>query len=335
MKKFLVVCTALSLLCLPGVAQEYVREAEADNAGRSVGLSIIPRFDLNYDGDFTLGDSSLYSLFEGSLSDNLSFSICNHWLASDAETISALYQNTFRSDDVNWLDWANLTYSFGSFSVTLGKQALTFGGFEFDAYDFEAYSFLGSSAWNDLQVYQWGAKFDWTNESENTTLSLQATSSPFGEHPFSSKLFNYALEWRGEYGSFRNIWSAVAMETEAGSYLPLLSFGQEFDLNDNVTLGLDIYNIVGDEEEIAMKGLTMIPSLIWKPCESVQLRGRLGGEINRVTKNKDLIVGFDAHWYPIKDNEDLRLHLATGYHHDLRLCTLNIGVLYYLNFPRS
>ena len=59
----------------------------------------------------------------------------------------------------------------------------------------------------------------------------------------------------------------------------------------------------------------MIPSLIWKPCESVQLRGRLGGEMNFETKNRDLIAGFDAHWFPIKDSEDLRLHFAAGYHH--------------------
>lgn len=334
MKKFLVVCTALLLLCLPGTAQEYVRVAEADNAGRSVGLSIIPRFDLNYNGDLTLGDSSLYSLFEGSLSDNFSFSVCNHWLAADKESISALYKNTLRSDDVNWLDWAYLTGTFGSFSVSLGKQPLTFGGFEFDAYDFESYSFLASSTWNNLQVYQWGAKFDWSNESENTTLSLQATSSPFGEHPFKSKLFNYAVNWSGEYGIFRNIWSAVAMQTEPGEYFPLISLGQQLDLSDNVTIGLDAYNVVGDEEEIVQKGLTMIPSLIWKPCESVQLRGRLGGEMNFVTKNRDLIVGFDAHWFPIEDSEDLRLHFAAGYHHDERLCQFTLGVLYYLNFPR-
>ena len=125
------------------------------------------------------------------------------------------------------------------------------------------------------------------------------------------------------------------MQTESGEFIPLISLGQQLDLSDNVTIALDAYNVVGDEEEIVQKGLTMIPSLIWKPCESVQLRGRLGGEMNFETKNRDLIAGFDAHWFPIKDSEDLRLHFAAGYHHDLKLCSFTLGVLYYLNFPRS
>ena len=337
MKKFLVVCAASLLLCLHGTAQEYVRVAEADDAGTGVGLSVIPRLDLNYSGDFTFGDSSLYSLFEGDITDWLSFSICNHWASFglddngklDRDAIKSLYRNTGRSDDVNWMDWGYATVSFGNFGLSLGKQAMTFGGFEFDAYDVESFSFLNSSLWNNLQVYQWGAKLEWSNEAENTTLSAQMTSSPFGEHPFASKLFNYALEWRGEYGSVSNIWSVNAVQSAPGEYFPLISLGQRLALDDKFTVGLDAYNAVGDETEMMVSGLTMIPSIIFAPNEKLQFTARIGGEMVFESKNKDLVLGLDGYWFPF---ESLRLHFATGYRHDDNMFAATIGAIYYLNF---
>ncbi|MBP5566850.1 MAG: hypothetical protein J6X57_05110 [Bacteroidales bacterium] len=334
MKKFLVVCAASLLLCLPGIAQEYVQAPEADDSGRGVGLSIIPRFDLNYNGEFTLGDSSLYSLIEGDLSDVFSLSICNHWLAADAESIGALYKNTFRSDDVNWLDWAYLTANLGNFSVTVGKQPMTFGGFEFDAYDFESFSFLNSSIWNTLQVYQWGAKLGWANVDESSAISAQVTTSPFGEHPFSSKLFNYALEWRGEFDEIHTIWAFNAIQMDEKNFIPIVTLGTQYDLSDSFTAGLDVFSCVGDETNMVMNGLTLMPSLAFHPSESFEIRARVGGELNSKTGNKDLMAGLDGYWFPIPDNESLRLHFAAGYRHDEQLLAGTIGIMYYLNIPR-
>ena len=337
MKKFLVVCAASLLLCLHGTAQEYVRVAEADDAGTGVGLSVIPRLDLNYSGDFTFGDSSLYSLFEGDITDWLSFSICNHWAnfglddngKLDKDAIKSLYRNTGICYDVNWIDWANVTLSFGNFGLTLGKQPMTFGGFEFDAYDVESFSFLNSSLWNNLQVYQWGAKLAWANEDENTTLSLQMTTSPFETTPFKQNLFNYSAEWRGEYGPFSNIWSIDVAKFGPKGYETMISLGQRYALDDMFTVGLDVYNRVGNEYDMVDNGLTMIPSIIFAPNEKLQLTARLGGEIASETKNKDLVIGLDGYWFPF---ESLRLHFATGYRHDDNMFAATIGAIYYLNF---
>ncbi|MBR5702838.1 MAG: hypothetical protein IKX45_01130 [Bacteroidales bacterium] len=334
MKKFLVVCAASLLLCLHGTAQEYAPVPGADNSGRGVGLSIIPRFDFNYNGEFTLGDSSLYSLIEGDISDVFSISICNHWLAADVESIGALYNNTFRSDDVNWLDWAYLTANLGNISFSLGKQVLSFGGFEFDAYDFESHSFINSSVWNNLQVYQWGAKIGWTDDEENSTLSAQVTTSPFGEHPFTSKLFNYGFEWRGEFEDFHSIWSVVAMQRDVKDFIPLVSLGTQYDLSDSFTAGLDVFSAVGDENNMVMNGLTMIPSIAFHPGESFEIKARVGGEMNSKTRNKDFIAGIDGFWFPVPDNDQLRLHFAAGYRHDENLLAFTLGALYYLNIPR-
>ena len=333
MKKFLVVCAASLLLSFHGAAQEYAPVPGADDSGRSVGLSIIPRFDFNYNGEFTLGDSSLYSLLEGDLSDVFSFSICNHWLAADAESIAALYKNTFRSDDVNWVDWAYLTATLGNFSLSLGKQPMAFGGFEFDAYDFESHSFIATSTWNNLQVYQWGAKLGWADEEETTSFSAQVTTSPFGERPFSSKLFNYAFEWRGEFDTFHTIWAVNAIQRDVKDFLPVVTLGTQYDLNDSFTAGLDVFSCVGDEENMVMNGLTMVPSLAFHPSEAFEIKARLGGEIAK-NGNKDLVAGLDGFWFPVEDNENLRLHFAAGYRHDDNLLAFTLGAIYYLNIPR-
>ena len=81
MKK-LVVLAASILLCTLAQAQG------ADDSGASAGITIVPRIDFNpvfsgSDKEVTLGNSSLYSLFEGNISENLSFSVCNHWLSSE------------------------------------------------------------------------------------------------------------------------------------------------------------------------------------------------------------------------------------------------------------
>ena len=156
MKKFLVVCVAALLPCFLASAQE------ADDAGTGVGLSVIPRIDLTPefypDGghSFTLGNSSLYSLFEGNISESVSFSVANHWAGFYStekallfEDTKALYKNTLKRTG-NWLDWANVTFTTGNFSFTLGKDMVTMGGIEFDDYDFDIDPILVSSLWNGL-----------------------------------------------------------------------------------------------------------------------------------------------------------------------------------------
>ena len=120
-----------------------VHAQEAENVGNSAQLSIIPRIDLNpYVGfrsdagtDFSLSNSSLYTLLEGSFGEHFSYSIMNHWLSDEP---AALYKDTFFHSDVNtWCDWANLTYSLGDFSFTAGKCCTAIGLWEMAAYDYD------------------------------------------------------------------------------------------------------------------------------------------------------------------------------------------------------
>ena len=307
---------------------------EADNSGRSVELSVIPRLDLNPTfstekgggAEFTLGNTSLYSLFEGNLTENLSFSVANHWAAFDdvndvLGSTKNLYLNTLYSNDVNWLDWAYMTYSFGNFAVTLGKDMITTGGLEFDDYDFEVHPALQSSYWHELACYQWGGKFAFTTPSEGDTFSFQVTTSPFGERPFASKLFNYSLEWRGEHGPLETIWSATALGTEPGEYQPVFAFGQRLNF-DSISVGLDAFSVIGDEDEeenvFLRKGITLMPSILYSPSEKFDILAKGGYENYAQEIGEDRTfnhwwAGLACHWYPLRDSRDLRIHAVAVY----------------------
>ena len=346
MKRLLVVCVASLLPCFLVSAQE------ADNAGRSVELSVIPRLDLNPtfspggSAGFTLGNTSLYSLFEGNITENLSFSVANHWAAFDQledvfEPTKALYRNTLYSYDTNWLDWAYLTYSFGQFDVTLGKDMITTGGLEFDDYDFEVHPSLVSSYWHALACYQWGAKLGFTTPSESDAISFQVTTSPFGERPFASKLFNYSLEWRGEHGILETIWSATALGTEPGEFQPVFSLGQRLNF-DSFSVGLDAFSVIGDEDEeentVLHKGITLMPSILWSPSDKFDILAKGGYENYALDTVEDVTVkqwwaGIACHWYPLKDSRDLRVHAVAAYRPGNEFVapapvSLTVGLLY-------
>ena len=332
MKRLLVVCAASLLPCFLVSAQE------ADNSGRSVELSVIPRLDLNPvfstekggGTEFTLGNTSLYSLFEGTLTDNLSFSVCNHWAGFDSvhdvfATTKDLYAYTLHSDSTNWLDWAYLTYSVGSFAFTLGKDMVTTGGLEFDDYDFEVHPSLVSSYWQNFSCYQWGAKAAFSLPSESDTFSFQFTTSPFGERPFASKLFNYSLEWRGEHGPLETIWSATAVGVDEGAFQPVFALGQRLNF-DNWTAGLDFFSIVGDEEAILAKGITLMPSVTYSPSESFSILAKCGYE--KYSPDLDFQRwwgGLAFHWFPI---ENLRVHAVASYDNAFSFVSLTAGILY-------
>ena len=347
MKRLLVVCAAALLPCFLVSAQE------ADNSGRSVELSVIPRLDLNPvfftdeggGGEFTLGNTSLYSLFEGNITENLSFSVANHWAAFDSVhdffgSTKTLYQNTLYSYDTNWLDWAYLTYSFGQFAVSLGKDMITSGGLEFDDYDFEVHPALVSTYWHELACYQWGGKFAFTTPSEGDTFSFQFSTSPFGDRPFASGLFNYSLEWRGEHGPLETIWSATAFGTAPGKYQPVFALGQRLNF-DSITVGLDAFSIVGDEDEeentLLRKGITLMPSVLYSPSDSFDILAKGGYEnysLETVLKDDPVQhwwAGLALHWYPLKDSQDLRVHAVAVYRPGNELfmpVSLTLGVLY-------
>lgn len=336
----------------------FSQEADDDTV-TGVGFSLIPRLDispafpLRSVKDLTLGNTSLYSLFEGSfLDESLTFSICNHWLSTSPADLY-IYEdeegnfrpNFFYTDTNNWLDWAYLSYSVAGFEIQAGKSYLLTGGFAFDADDYDLHPVLESSLWNNFSPYQWGVTVGYTLPSENHSFAFQFATSPYGTRPFVSKLFSYSLEWRGTFGDYSTRLTATALQTDCKEYIPLLSWGNRYDF-DHGHVGLDLYNCVvnNTDYETSVWGIAAMPEVFYDVTPRLEIFAKGGFEydFNAEDRQPGWFGGLGLHWYPLQDRS-LRLHLLAAYNDnpyspllnwdgEQRKFTISFGALYYLNF---
>ena len=319
MRKYLVVCAAMTLLC------SLVRAQEAEDAGSGAVLSIIPRFDagLLYDFDgkeasFSFGNTSLYTLFEGNFSEQWSFSIANHWVAGDGWAGGAfndaigtptadLYSlhlpfKGVEASDWNFLDWAYVTFAPGDLSFTLGKQMLLVGGWEFDDYDFDVNPLNASLFWNSFRCYQWGAAIAW-DFSESSAITLQAAASPYNE-PVS-----FAAQWDGTYGPYSMKWSAMG-------------YRNYWDHNWNALLGHTLNGSVlwaaSDEWELGCKASYNLADD--HNLSTIDLFDGLGLPAF-YDKESHVIAGATASWCPA---DDVRIQANAGYSDGLGFALLGV-----------
>ncbi|MBQ0006403.1 MAG: hypothetical protein KBS57_03250 [Alistipes sp.] len=353
MKKILFL-TALMLSGLLSFAQETV-----STTGPEIGLTIIPRFDLNpyfstqSDGEsgFSFGNSSLYTNLGGDINEHWSFLIVNHWLTNNTYSTSLfegsnyLYEDSFRTDANNWVDYLNITYSIGGFSITLGKDMIATGGFEFDAWDWETHPAQMSGLWNTLPCYQWGGKITWSTPSENTTIGIQMTTSPYSDEdsksyrPFKSGRYNYGLFWLGDYDWFHTNISLTSLQRCDWKYSWLAAAGLRFTPGQ-FTIDANWFNKIGryDAEDFLAKGNTGLLSVTYTlPSEKFDFTVKGGyekaGESNDENIYDNQFIGLTANWYPIQGDTNLRIHGAVSYDHFLRTITVTAGALFNLHIP--
>ena len=279
-------------------------------------LLIVPRLDLdpayNAGGEwsFNLGSTSLYTLFEGNLSRNLSFSVCNHWFAFETEfdDTAALYRNTGLACSANWLDWANLTLKLGNFFISAGKDYMRIGNFEIEEYDYDSHWQLNSFLWNNLQVYQWGGRFGWQNEDETLTISLQMTTDPLMYRFFeTSNLRKYAYTFNTFYeGETVSLMGSV---THSGSWGWIGALGAKLNVTDALSLQTDI-----SLNNFFRSGSLRLDAAV---SDKVELFGKVGYEWlgvdwDEAAAGGHYFGGFGCNWYPLRDSHDLRVHVLAA-----------------------
>lgn len=339
MRKILAL-TAVLLCCY---FTTYSQEAKA--AGNLPTLIISPRFEVNpylptgsggiKGVDF--GNTSLYTFLDGEIG-NFSYSMSNHWLSTEP---AALYQNAFRSDDVDFIDWLTLSYTIDRFTITAGKDMISIGSYELDANDIDQHPTLCSTLWHNMPIYQWGASVEYTSEDETLSLAFQFSTSPFGEYPFRSKLFSYSFIWYGEYGCFAPIWSANLIETEPGKFIKIASLGNGFFF-DNCAIETDITNKFYDNEY----ELSLIGKFGYTFDDTVEVFVKGGYEYRTgydffgyedefsfipTDAGNYAFYGGGVNYYPLKNSTDLRLHAVIASNNYAKSIALSIGATYHFN----
>lgn len=296
MKKTLVTA-ALTLLCFLAYSQE------ADEPGGQTELSVVAR--AEYLSSDPLGNTSLYTLLEGEFAGNFSYSIANHWLSSEPEL---LYTNTLRNDDVNWLDWAYLTYSTGDFAFTAGKNVMLWGTFENDEYDFDIHYPFASSIWNNVNVYQWGLSASW-NIADIVTLEAMASTSPYNELLYQPKALAYGARLKREGEHFSAMAAYNAIGKGEGAFLGVFSAGVHGEFG-RFGFTLDWNSQAGDEETVFTKGMSTMMDLDYMASDNLQFRLHGGLEYYEALQTDSYTAGAAVHWYPI---ENLRAHILGAF----------------------
>lgn len=329
---------------------------EADRNSLIPEFIVTPRFDANpyaptqkggYSG-FDFSNSSLYTFLDGSIG-NFSYSMCNHWLSDDP---ASLYQNAFRSDENDFIDWLTLSYTVGQFSFTVGKDVLAIGSSEFDYYDVDVHFGTASPFWHKVPVYQWGASIDFMTKSENTSLRFQFATSPLGARPFASKLFTYSLYWTGEYGCYSPFWSANFVEYERGRFASLLALGNRFYVGD-FTLELDYMNRATSIKQFFNQEWSLAGQVTYNYRDKIEVYARGGYDHHNgsdifgyeddmwfIPSDASLCprywyVGGGIHYFPLKESRDLRIHAVAAYNNYAQSVAMTFGVTYHFNLTNT
>lgn len=318
---------------------------EADDLGNYAEFTFIPRLDLNLstqNSEFgaDLGNSSIYTLFEGSAGEHFSWTVANHWLHAGGD-YGWPYSSLGYSNTTNWLDYFLADFSFGNWTFSLGKDMIQTGGFEYDEWDWDIHPTFASYLWNTLPCYQWGGKVAFTTPSEMTNLALQVTASPLVERPFEDGKGTLSFMWRGEYGWYSNIWSATAMEAYGNDNRTYLyALGNRFTFSDEWSWTLDLQLMtrsIDYYEADAMYG-AVLNTVSY--CPSDKLDFALKGGFYGIGDKDDFPafdsdasftaynIGIIANFYPLKDSS-LRLHGFLNYNSE-EGGILGIGATYNL-----
>ena len=333
MKKLLI-CFAALTVCVSGLCQE------TDESANYAELTITPRLDLApsvVTGDnsfaFSHGNSSLYTLFEGSHK-FLSWTLANHWFSTGGD-YAWPYTGLTYSDTTNWLDFLLLDFSINdNWTISVGKDMITTGGIEFDDWDWDVHTAFASPLWNNMACYQWGAKVSFLSSNEMHNVSLQATTSPFGERPFASGLFTYSAQYKFESDVYTAFASVSALQYDKAAFTPLISVGQQAYAGD-WTFTLDLSNYYGHPDEIFYnEGLWSQASVCYAFNDKFELAAKASYSTDFC---KNILedywnAGAVFHWYPLKSGDALRVHAYLNYDSFCEELMLNIGARFNLNF---
>ena len=218
-------------------------------------------------------------------------------------------------------DWIDLTYSFGNFALSGGKQVVAIGGYEYDKAPINIY--FASEYWQNIACYQMGVSGSYTTDSGKDKFSLQFCESPFRKNALNvgnEEMSAYNFMWYGDHGFFSSMYSLNFMEYMPGKYINYIALGNKFTLGD-FSLELDLMNRATSLDNIFVNDYSVIGDLSWQINDRTKLFAHVSYDRNKSVSG-DLCVapgtrllraGAGVEYFPIKNYSNLRLHLFYCY----------------------
>ena len=310
------------LLLLVGVALFATGSLAGAQEVRSELADYIPDISLDMRGSYRIdseyksgrftGDD-LYLDINGYISPNFSYSF-NHRIAS------TYYGKASGFDATNWL---TLTYETDNFAITAGKDALLMGSFEYDAYDLDAYFEMNSPFYNDFDCWQWGASAAWY-PADDHELIFQVAKSPVAAE--SMEQVSLALAWRGAWDCYESYWTANMWQYDAKAFTKAFNSGNRFTFG-GLVIDLDLMFRFNHPEEENW-GFTGI----FAPSYTFGEWGRIFTKAGWDKETDNCFFGGGFEYFPLKDNKDIRFHIAYTHNDDDEIGNMvSLGLTWKMN----
>ena len=219
-------------------------------------------------------------------------------------------------------DWIHLTYTYKNWSVSAGKQVVGIGGYEYDVAPIDLYIY--SEYWGNIPCFRVGVSGSYTTDDMKDKFMLQLCESPFRGHELNinnQQMFAYNAMWYGSHGIYSSIWSVNMLEYLPGKFMNYIALGNRLTLGQ-FQLDLDIMNRAVSTKNFLGKDMSIMSKLMWKPSERFNLFLIATHDFNHADEIGDWSVlpgteitrvGGGLEYYPLKDSQDIRLHMACSY----------------------
>lgn len=221
-------------------------------------------------------------------------------------------------DPLKATDWLCLIWKPApKLTLTLGKQAIFIGGYEYDSVPIDVY--FWSRFCNGLpQGFSTGISVDY-ELLPGQIVSAQIANTPL-DFGFSES-FAYSIGWKGHIlPEWSTIWTANLVEDPAHRFIRYFALGNHVVLGD-LALDLDLIDRAGFGQKNLLSDYSIIGKAIWS-VGKWNICGKLGYEFNSAD-NVDadgnaldvaMPLGYSAfyggtglEYFPLADNK-LRLH---------------------------
>lgn len=257
----------------------------------------LPTANSNFEKQFNLGNSSLYLMTDGTITDRLSYDVSLNFLNRE---LKGLYsKDTFFAPDkgTNFINWANLTFNLSdNWSISAGKQIAYIGGWEEDPYDVEQPLDLMSQDWNNINVYLWGASLDFSPD-DNIAYGVQISQSPLSGYLFekgSSPKLALNLNARlGENDANTSIARFNYAERPEDSEIWMLTLAHKYE-SDNFHAWLDLTDKWSSWKFNKFRNLNIVAALGYAFMEGT-LDFTLKGGYQQCNENGDYF-GYGSEW---------------------------------------
>ena len=246
-------------------------------------------------------------------------------------------RNMFNATDFLYLRWKMSPH----WALTVGKNAVMIGGYEFDAVPIDVYYY--SNFCNNLyQGFSFGIDAEYIF-SEGQSLHFQVCNSPLSLG--FQNIYAYNLEWIGRIAPWWNtLWSVNFVEDEYDRTINYIALGNRLIFGD-LAIDLEWMNRAGKGQANFFSDYTVISKIIWTVgkwniCAKAGYDSNDIGNVDALGRPLDLAVepgtrniyaGCGLEFFPLPNRDRLRLHFAYFKSSTIGIDNFDIGLTWRLD----